>query len=99
MEQGLGRAGFAVRFGDPPETLAAIEALIQRKIFVFERPDRLYFVWPDGRFCKCLYPGNEAQYQEYARLGFEQKLERERITAAEEREAASLFVEGPGGFW
>ncbi|HKC10326.1 MAG TPA: hypothetical protein VKJ67_25860 [Methylomirabilota bacterium] len=98
-EQGLATAGFEVRLADTPEKLAALEALTQRKILVYERPDRLYFVWPDARFCKCLYLGNEAQYQEYARLGFEQKLERERITAAEEREAASLFVEGPGGFW
>jgi hypothetical protein len=98
-EQGLAAAGFEVRLADTPEKLAALEALTQRKILVYERPDRLYFVWPDARFCKCFYVGNEAQYQEYARLGFEQKLERERITAAEEREAASLFEEGSGGPW
>ncbi len=53
-------------------------------------------MWPDARFCRCFYIGSEPQYQEYARLGFEQKLARERQTAAEENEAASLFAESWG---
>jgi hypothetical protein len=97
-EQGLVAAWFEVRRADTPEKLASLQALTQRKILVYKRQDRLYFVWPDARFCKCLYRGNEAQYQEYARLGFEQKLDRERQTAAWEHEAASLF-EGPWGPW
>ena len=97
-EQGLVAAGFEMRRADTPEKLAALQALTQRKILVYKRPDRLYFVWPDARFCQCLYLGNEAQYQEYSRLGFEQKLEREQITAAEEKEAAALF-DGPWGPW
>jgi len=97
-EQGLVAAGFEVRRADTPERLASLQALTQRKILVYKRQDRLYFVWPDARFCKCLYLGNEAQYQEYARLGFEQKLDRERQTAAWEHEAAPLF-EGPWGPW
>lgn len=97
-EQGLVAAGFEVRLADTAEKLASLQALTQRKILVYKRQDRLYFVWPDARFCKCLYLGNEAQYQEYARLGFEQKLERERQTAAWEHEAAALF-EGPWGPW
>ena len=97
-EQGLEAAGFEKRVADTPEKLVYLRALTQRKILVYQRPDRLYFVWPDTRFCKCLYVGTEAQYQRYVRLGFEQKLERERLTAAEEREAASLF-EGSWGPW
>lgn len=97
-EQGLVAAGFEVRLADTAEKLASLQALTQRKILVYKRQDRLYFVWPDARFCKCLYLGNEAQYQEYARLGFEQKLERERQTAAWEHEATSL-LEGPWGPW
>ena len=97
-EQGLEAAGFEMRLADTPEKLASLQALTQRKILVYKRQDRLYFVWPDARFCKCLYLGNEAQYQEYARLGFEQKLDRERQTAAWEHEAAALF-EGPWGPW
>lgn len=97
-EQGLQAAGFEMRRADTPEKLASLQALTQRKILVYKRPDGLYFAWPDARFCKCLYLGNEAQYQEYARLGFEQKLQRERQTAAWENEAASLF-EGAWGPW
>ena len=36
--------------------------------------------------------GDEPRYQTYARLGLEQKLERERETAAKEREAAALLT-------
>ena len=98
-EQGLTAAGFERQVADTPEKLAFLQALTQRKILVYKRPDRLYFVWPDARFCKCLYLGNEAQYQEYTRLGFEQKLERERLTAAQEREAAGLFESSWGSWW
>ena len=97
-EEGLMAAGFERRPADTPEKLAALQALTQRRILVYTRQDRVYYVWPDARFCKCFYLGSEPQYQEYARLGFEQKLERERQTAAEENEAASLF-EGPWGPW
>lgn len=97
-EQGLEAAGFEKRVADTPAKLAALQAVTQRKILVYKRPDRLYFAWPDARFCQCLYLGNEAQYQRYTELGFEQKLARERLTAAEENEAASLFG-GPWGPW
>jgi hypothetical protein len=42
--------------------------------------------------------GDEARYQAYVQLGLEQKLERERETAAEEREAGarSSRARGPG---
>lgn len=94
-EEGLEAAGFEMRPANTPGKVASLQALTQRRILVYKRPDRLYFVWPDARFCRCLYVGGETQYQEYARLGFEQKLERERQTAAEENEAAALF----GGPW
>lgn len=98
-EQGLEAAGFEMRPADTPEKLASLQALGQRKILIYTWQDRLYFAWPDARFCKCLYLGNEAQYQEYVRLGFEQKLERERLTAAEELEAAALFERSWGPWW
>ena len=98
-EQGLVAAGFERRVADTPEKLVSLQALTQRKILVYKWQDRLYFAWPDARFCKCLYVGNEAHYQQYVRLGFEQKLERERLTAAKERAAASLFESSWGPWW
>jgi hypothetical protein len=98
-EQGLVAAGFERRVADTPEKLVSLQALTQRKILVYKWQDRLYFAWPDARFCKCLYVGNETHYQQYVRLGFEQKLERERLTAAKERAAASLFESSWGPWW
>jgi hypothetical protein len=97
-EEGLRAAGFTVRPADTPEKLASLQGMTQRRILVYTRLGRPYYVWPDARFCRCFYIGSEAQYQEYARLGFEQRLSRERQTAAEENEAASLFA-GPWGPW
>jgi hypothetical protein len=95
-EEGLRAAGFAMRLADTPEKLASLQAMTQRRILVYNRLGQPYDVWPDARFCRCFYIGSEPQYQEYARLGFEQKLARERQTAAEENEAASLFAESWG---
>ena len=97
-EEGLRAAGFTMRLADTPEKLASLQGMTQRRILVYTRLGRPYYVWPDARFCRCFYIGSEAQYQEYARLGFEQRLARERQTAAEENEAASLFA-GPWGPW
>jgi hypothetical protein len=96
-EDGLEAAGFEKRLADTPEKLAYVRRLTQRKIVVYQWQGRLYYAWPDARFCKCLYVGNETQFQKYEKLGFEQKVELERRTAAEENEAASLF--GPWGPW
>ena len=98
-EQGLEAAGFERRPADTPEKLSSLQALSQRKIVIYTWQDRLYFAWPDARFCKCLYVGNEAEYQEYVRLGFEQKLRQEWLTAAEEREAAALFERSWEPWW
>lgn len=90
-EQGLAEAGFQQRLADTPEKRQHLETLIQRKILVYKVQDRLVYVWADAKVCRCLYVGNEAQFQEYAKLGLEEKMERERRTAEEEDKAATLF--------
>jgi hypothetical protein len=97
-EQGLAAAGFQKRVADTPATMAHLRTLIQRKILVYKVNERLVYVWADAQECRCLYIGYESQYQEYARLALDARLERERRTAVEENEAAGLFSEtwGPG---
>jgi hypothetical protein len=92
-EQGLAAAGFQKRVADTPAKMAHLQTLIQRKILVYNVQGRLVYVWADAKLCQCLYIGNETQYQEYAKLALDQKLERERRTAAEEKEAAGLFYQ------
>lgn len=77
---------------DTPRKLGAVEALRERRVLVYQRRHGRYHVWPDARICRCLYVGDEARYQACVRLDLEQKLERERETAAEEREPAALFT-------
>ena len=74
-EEGLRAAGFTRRLADTPEKLASLQAMTQRRILVYTRLGQPYYVWPDARFCRCFYIGSEAQYQEYARLGFEKEWE------------------------
>jgi hypothetical protein len=92
-EQGLAAAGFQKRVADTPAKMAHLQTLIQRKILVYKVKERLVYVWADAQMCQCLYIGYETQYQEYARLALDDKLERERRTAVEENEAAGLFSE------
>lgn len=92
-EQGLAAAGFQKRVADTPAKMAHLQTLIQRKILVYNVKERLVYVWADAKLCQCLYIGNETQYQEYAKLALDEKLERERRTAAEEKEAAGLFYQ------
>ena len=92
-EQGLAEAGFQRRPADTPAKIAHLQTMTQRKILVYKIQDRLVYVWADADVCRCLYVGNEAQFQKYERLGLEQKLGQERRTATEENEAASLFSE------
>jgi len=92
-EQGLAEAGFQRRPADTPAKMAHLQTMTQRKILVYKIQDRLVYVWADADVCRCLYVGDEAQFQKYERLGLEQKLGQERRTATEENEAASLFSE------
>jgi hypothetical protein len=92
-ERGLAASGFQKRIADTPAKMAHLQTMIQRKILVYQVQDRLVYAWADAKLCQCLYLGNEAQFQAYARLAVEQKLEQERRTAAEENEAAGLFAE------
>ncbi|HEY7206287.1 MAG TPA: hypothetical protein VIA61_18415 [Methylomirabilota bacterium] len=92
-ERGLAEAGFQKRVADTPAKMAHLQTLTQRKILVYSMQGRLVYVWADAKRCQCLYVGGESQYQAYARLAEEQRIEQERRTAAEENEAAGLFGE------
>src|SRR5216683_2910014 len=59
-EEGLKAAGFEKRLADTPEKLAYVQRLTQRRILVYKWQGRLYYAWPDARFCQCIYVGKEA---------------------------------------
>jgi len=82
-EQMLAAAGFNMRPADTPEKLAHLKTLTQRKLISHERDGKVYFVYADADNCKCLYAGNQENYQSYEKLSMKQNI-------AEMNEAAPM---------
>jgi hypothetical protein len=82
-EQMLAAAGFNMRPADTPEKLAHLKTLTQRKLISHERDGKVYFVYADADNCKCLYAGNQENYQSYEKLSVKQNI-------AEMNEAAPM---------
>ena len=73
-EQMLAAAGFNMRPADTPEKLAHLKTLTQRKLISHERGGKVYFVYADADNCKCLYAGNQENYQSYEKLSMKQNI-------------------------
>ena len=82
-EQMLAAAGFNMRPADTPEKLAHLKTLTQRKLISHERDGKVYFVYADADNCKCLYAGNQENYQRYQSLSVKKNI-------AEMNEAAPM---------
>jgi hypothetical protein len=100
-ERLLVAAGFQMKLADTPEKLADLEQLPQRRIVPQEHEGQNLYLYPDARFCKCLYAGSERAYRRFDRLallrGFE---ERRRETAEDLADASMNFgAWGPWGPW
>jgi len=82
-EQMLAAAGFNMRPADTPAKLAHLKTLTQRKLVSHERDGKVYFVYADAANCKCLYAGNQENYQRYQSLSVKKNI-------AEMNEAAPM---------
>jgi hypothetical protein len=83
-EQLLAAAGFEMRPADTPEKLADLERLEQRKLVAHDRNGSVTYIYADAADCKCLYSGDEKNYDAY------QKLQVREDIAAQEEMAASM---------
>jgi hypothetical protein len=100
-ERLLTASGFQMKLADTPEKLADLEKLPQRRIVPQEHEGRVLYLYPDAKYCQCLYAGSERSYRHYDRLallkGFE---ERRRETAEDLADASMNFgAWGPWGPW
>jgi hypothetical protein len=82
-EQMLAAAGFKMKLADTPAKLAHLQTLTQRKVVVHERNGKNYYVYADADYCKCLYAGNQENYQSYEKMS-------EKQSIAEMNEDASM---------
>ena len=82
-ESNLAAAGFDVRYADTPEKLAHLEQLTQRKLVEHSRDGKPAYVYADAKGCKCLYAGDEKDYQAYQKTMVKEKIGNQQVMAAE----------------
>jgi hypothetical protein len=97
-EQILSAAGFVMKPADNPERLAELQKLAPRKVVRHMHDGQARYVYADPDTCKCLYVGDERQFQKYQELSLQKKIADEQLSAAEASRDASLDW-GIGGPW
>jgi uncharacterized protein YdbL (DUF1318 family) len=99
QEQLLSAAGFQMKLADTPDKLKHLQELTSQKLVPHTRDGKLYYVYADPEFCKCMFVGNEPAYQKYQDLALKQKLSQERLNAAAMNENAAMNWGMWGPYW
>lgn len=86
-EQQLAAAGFDIKLADSPARRDHLETLPQHRLVRFDRDGRPYYVFADSDWCKCMYVGNQADYDAYQRLTAQEEV------AEEQEEAAAMTAD------
>ena len=81
-EQLLAAAGFHMKEATTPVQLANLQAMSQRKIVIQEQDGQQRYVYADAQDCKCVYVGNERNYDEYQRLSLKEEIAEENLDAS-----------------
>lgn len=99
QEQLLSAAGFQMKLADTPQRLQHLQTMTSQKLVPHTKDGKLYYVYADPEFCKCLFVGNEPAYQKYQQLAIQQKITQERLNAAAMNEDAAMNWGMWGPFW
>lgn len=89
-EQLLAAAGFQMKVADTPERLAHLKTLTQLQLVPHDRDGQVNYVFADAEGCKCLYVGNESEYDAYQKLAVQQRIADEKREAAAENMDAAM---------
>jgi hypothetical protein len=81
-ERLLAAAGFHMKEATSPEQLANLRAMTQRKIVIQEQDGQQRYVYADAQDCKCVYVGNERNYDEYQKLSLKEEIAEENLDAS-----------------
>ena len=98
MERSLTAAGFQMKPASTQKQMEQLSSLPQRKLIKQEKKGRLYYVYADTDFCKCLYTGTQEAYQKYRHFAKQQELMEDKIEAASQDEAMPIDWD-PMGDW
>jgi hypothetical protein len=89
-EQLLSAAGFEMRPADTPAKLADLERLQQHKVVRHERDGETTYVYADATDCKCLYSGNQDNYDQFQKLRVQEDVAQQEMMAAEMNQQAAM---------
>ena len=81
-EQLLAAAGFQMKEATTSGQLANLQAMTQRKVVVHEHDGKPRYVYADAQDCKCVYVGNERNYDEFQKLSVKQEIAEENMDAS-----------------
>jgi hypothetical protein len=81
-EQLLAAAGFHMKEATTSDQLANLRGMTQRKIVLQEQDGEARYVYADAQDCKCVYVGNERNYDEYQRLSLKEEIAEENLDAS-----------------
>ena len=98
-EQLLAAAGFHERPADTPDKLKQLESLPDHKLLRREQNGKLYYVYADATACKCLYVGDEANYDEFQKLAVQQQIAEEETMAAQINQEYAMDWGTWGPWW
>lgn len=90
MERTLAASGFRVKFADTPEKMEHLKDLTQRKLVPHSKEGKVFYIYADAEYCKCLYVGDEEAYQRYQELALQRKIAEDQRMAAEMNRDASM---------
>jgi len=97
-EEILAAAGFTMQVADEPAETTKLESLDPPlKIVSRVKDGQLVYTYADPYNCKCVYVGNQAQYDQYRRLALQKQIADEQLEAAEAAESAATM--GPWWWW
>jgi len=64
----LSEAGFVRNLADSPEKMERIRSEIQRKVIPVQEGRKIYYLYADADFCRCLYVGDEDAFNRFETL-------------------------------
>ena len=100
VEQMLSAAGFQMKYANSPDKLAHLQTLTQLKLVPHPEGDKVRYIYADAKYCKCLFAGDDEDYQRYQNLAFQKSLADEQRQAAMMNEDAAMNwgMWGPWGW-
>jgi 16S rRNA G966 N2-methylase RsmD len=83
----LSQAGFRKVPADTPQRAEHLQTLAARKLIRRKSDDKVYYVYADPDYCKCMYVGSESAYATYKTLVQQQD---EAMALQEERDSENF---------